>query len=111
MMRGDETLIIDLGLYTIEDHGHEWACDGYLSSNTTITHSLVVLSQYEPLQYESSGYGYTKSSGWEGFHMNWGWNGTGNGYFNENDYAVTVYNVTSNFKYNRKDFYYIYPNK
>jgi len=116
IMGGFRTQVLDLGFVSWVKHGHAWVCDGYLSSNTTTTYSLYVLTPYEPLQYEFTGYSYTGASGWEAYHMNWGWNGIGNGYYDNNDIAISLIDkngntVIRNYQYRREDLINIIPNK
>lgn len=74
------------------------------------------MTEYEPLQYEFTGYSYTGASGWEAYHMNWGWHGIGNGYYNNNDIAISLIDqngntVIRNYQYQREDLINIIPNK
>lgn len=70
-------------------------------------YSLSFSLQGAPLQYEYTGlnHHHSSSSGGAHYYMNWGWGGTYNGwYFNEN---TTPGN--NNYSSNRKDIVNIYP--
>ena len=71
-------------LGTFPDEGHLWVCDGYLAS-------------------QCDGYSYLS------FHMNWGWNGQGTGWFNYNNWTVTVNGTTRNYQYSQDMVYNIHP--
>ena len=43
------------------------------------------------------------------YHMNWGWDGTCNGYYLDDNMVITPGNETYHFKYNREDFINIQP--
>jgi hypothetical protein len=45
------------------------------------------------------------------YHMNWGWYGSQNGYYNDNNIEVEISNKKYNFSTNRKDIINIYPIK
>jgi hypothetical protein len=61
---------------------HAWVVDGYLSENRKV--KTCFLSNYSC---------YTDTQSRHFFHMNWGWNGMSNGYFNVDIYyAVLDYN-------------------
>lgn len=85
---------------------HTWLCTGYQSRSLSKEYLLYVISVIPPLQYEYTGlnHHHSSSSGGAHYYMNWGWGGTYNGwYFNED---TTPGN--NNYSSNRKDIVNIY---
>lgn len=77
--------------------GHLWVCDGYISSVCTST-------------VNANGNAVTVTSGWRNYHMNWGWNGSHTGWFDANDWRVTVSNGdVRNYQYNHCAIVNIHP--
>ncbi|MFK5958965.1 MAG: C10 family peptidase [Lutibacter sp.] len=86
--------------------GHAWVCDGYKQ-------------QYDLYIYnEGTQYEYTaQENRYEWLYMNWGWNGSGNGWFYKNNIwvnnvLITLHNgnvENPNFQYSRKCIYRIKP--
>jgi len=67
------------------NYGHMWVADGYLRAVYCSGQTLLKL------------------------HMNWGWNGQGNGLFNYDDFSVTIGNDTRSFNNNKYMIYNIIP--
>lgn len=65
--------------------GHMWVTDGYLRGVYCSGQSLLKL------------------------HMNWGWGGTGNGFFNYGNFSVTINGTTRSFNNNKYMVYNIIP--
>lgn len=88
-----------------QNYGHAWICDGYMYSNDYIKYTLLILSLTEPLKYEPCGEPYLyEPPRYMDFHMNWGWGGTGNGYYADNEwFDVNI------FSGNRMDLIHVYP--
>ncbi len=92
---------------------HAWVCDGRKTYTTTIH---LILMVYTPddryMQAENGGY-YSDSNSTEYLHMNWGEDGSGNGWFSGDNSSFSGYlnNVWSqyNFSTNRKDIINISP--
>lgn len=95
--------------YTTNHDGHAWVCDGFKENYIRLIHNPGTV--YE---YETAG-NYTN---W--LHMNWGWDGAGQGYSNNNGWffsnqiyvngvqiLVNGNAVNPNFQYNRKCIYLI----
>ena len=98
----------------INEEGHAWVCDGYHNSNTIYEYKLMTLEQcpssYEPTMFlnpytTTIHESYTPSY----YHMNWGLDGTCNGYYLDDNMVITLGNETYHFKYNREDFINIQP--
>ena len=80
-----------LGLVVEYQEGHEWVCDGYSSVS----------------------YRWCNSDGSQGgidnlyFHMNWGWDGTANGFYGFDNWAPS--GTAFNFQYFRRAIINIHP--
>ena len=87
--------------YTTYHDGHAWVCDGYKQQYDVYIHN-------EGTQYEYT----TQENRYEWLYMNWGWRGSGNGWFFKNHISingVTLNGVNANFQYNRECIYRIKP--
>lgn len=92
---------------------HAWVCDGR-KTYTTANH--LILMVYTPderyMQAENGGY-YSDSNSTEYLHMNWGEDGSGNGWFSGDNSSFSGYlnNVWTQYNYstNRKDIINISP--
>lgn len=75
--------------------GHAWIEDGIYSSYTNVTYTLYKLCSdlYPEFEYEES-----DTDPWNSysdvflFHMNWGWRGNYDGWYNDNKIAITTGN-------------------
>jgi hypothetical protein len=96
--------------------GHAWICDGVEYSNTIYEYKLMTLEDcpqsIEPTCF-SNPYNYTDFVSYSPatYHMNWGWYGSQNGYYNDNNIEVEISNKKYNFSTNRKDIINIYTIK
>lgn len=79
------------GLVVEYSTGHEWVCDGYIDTDI----------------YWCNPDGSQGGAGYLSFHMNWGWNGTSNGWYAFNSWAPTGQGL--NFQYARKMITNIHP--
>jgi Peptidase C10 family len=67
---------------TASDDGHSWVCDGYVFPSITNNNGTFGYRQY---------------------HMNWGWDGSDNGFFYCDNWSVTRYDGTLyDFQYNHR---------
>lgn len=66
------------------DEGHAWVCDGYTTRASHFHYVLKVLSQFEPLCYETANSYSTSTNGNNYYHMNWGWGEGNNGFYLDN---------------------------
>jgi hypothetical protein len=79
------------GLVVEYSTGHEWVCDGYIDTDV----------------YWCNPDGTSGGAGYLSFHMNWGWNGTANGWYAFNSWAP--YGQGLNFQYYRRAIINIHP--
>lgn len=75
-----------LGLIPYYADGHAWVADGYMRGFECY---------YDDNGNVNGGYGYVL------FHMNWGWNGSYNGFFGLNNFSV----AGDSYNYKRKMVY------
>jgi hypothetical protein len=71
--------------------GHEWVCDGYIDTDV----------------YWCNSDGSSGGAGYLSFHMNWGWDGTANGWYGFNSWAP--YGQGYNFQYYKQAIINIHP--
>jgi len=97
------------------DDGHAWVCDGYSNSNTIYEYKLMTLEQcpsgYEPTMFTNPytttiHESYTPSY----YHMNWGWYGTCNGYYLDDNMVVNPEGENVHYYRDREDIINIQPN-
>lgn len=67
--------------------GHAWVCDGYQQTKYIDIHNPDTNYEYE-----------TATCGPLFFHMNWGWNGSANGWYRCNDFAPSIYDFSDDLK-------------
>lgn len=79
------------GLVVEYRDGHEWVCDGYSDTD----------------YYWCNSDGTQGGAGYLNFHMNWGWDGTSNGWYSFNNWAPSGTNF--NFQYYRRAIINIRP--
>lgn len=79
------------GLVVEYQDGHEWVCDGYMT--------------YDVFWCNPDGTG--GGAGYLYFHMNWGWDGTANGWYGFDNWAP--YNTGLNFQYYRRAIVNLHP--
>lgn len=84
--------------------GHAWICSGYNAATGYVEYELhVLISEL----YMSSIDSYRENDfSYERLYMNWGWGGSYNGYYSDNN----VYNPVGSFNRNRKDIINVSPN-
>lgn len=89
------------------EFGHAWICDGLQTHERYVTYSLLLISCSEPLKYEQWGTPYVDhlTAVPTMYHMNWGNNGLGNGFFVEDGWPGS----TSIYSNHRQDLIHIYP--
>jgi len=80
-----------LGLIVEYQEGHEWVCDGYSATE----------------YYWCNQDGSQGGAGYLYFHMNWGWDGTSNGFYGFDNWAP--YGTGFNFQYYRRAIINIHP--
>lgn len=80
-----------LGLIVEYQEGHEWVCDGYSDTE----------------YYWCNQDGSQGGAGYLYFHMNWGWDGTSNGFYGFDNWAP--YGTGFNFQYYRRAIINIHP--
>ena len=89
--------------------GHAWVCDGYRRTKPQIDYYLYVIpindNPISSLEIAYENYVYDAiPTITEYFHMNWGWGGSHNGYFVNDDVSVLSYD----FYENRKEIFVDY---
>ena len=87
------------------EHGHAWVCDGFIFGYPATKYSLYVLVQYgSDLEYynRDTEEVVAYNSAYRYFHMNWGWEGSHNGYYYEDDVEPSV---DTNYCYYRRNLY------
>lgn len=90
-----------------EYKGHAWVCDGYQRNSSTTQYTLIVIPSDTGYFWEQEGTYQPPFNTYEYVHMNWGWNGSSNGWFMDDNIAVG----NRDYKYNRMDMLSIYPNR
>lgn len=89
--------------------GHAWVIAGAYQHTTNISYTLYRLTdtKYPQFQYDKAEAAdpYNNYSHVYSYYMNWGWNGTGNGWYS--DYYIVPSGVSGdcNFKNHRKELY------
>ncbi len=104
----------DRALGFISYNGHAWVCDGFrytcLKRNLTVV-TISAMYGYVEVRYTPDTDGSTATET-NYFHMNWGWGGSNNGWFNINSIGLTTSNGDyRNYQYDRNMVVNIYPNK
>ncbi len=90
------------------DTSHAWVCDGYRYAIPSRTYTLYVLMYedgYEPSYFGEAASDTVYDSYPFFFHMNWGWGGSKNGYFQDNNIYISNFdgNDYRNYNTDRKD--------
>lgn len=89
--------------------GHAWVIDGLSHHSTNIKYTLYRLTDvaYPDFRYDNAEAAdpYNDYSSYTLFHMNWGWSGDYDGWFYDQNIAVTRSDGTYNFSYDRKEMY------
>ncbi len=62
-------------------YGHAWVCDGIHYFPVSYYCTLKILSYFDPMTYETAGTYQTSIERPSYYHMNWGNNGSGNGFY------------------------------
>ena len=91
--------------YIPQEENHAWVCDGGRNTLLRETYTLMVISDVAPpLQWETPCDPYEYTEGNISLHMNWGWGGSANGWYVDNQNYASV-----NYTYDRKDLIEIRP--
>ena len=87
--------------------GHAWVIDGLYAYTCEVRYTLYRLSDrsYPDFRYDNAENAnpYIIFNDLYTFHMNWGWDGQGNGWFLDDDITVTVGSEKYNFYYDRQE--------
>lgn len=85
--------------------GHAWVCDGI--QNTVSGYDIVLKVLQSKTSFYTSNYGVVYNEAYPStyLHMNWGYSGSNNAFYNDNNIALSN---GRDYKYNRKDIINIY---
>jgi len=95
--------------------GHAWVIDGLYHSEYNVSYTLYRLSDawYPKFKYDKAEAAtpWNNYSAFTRFHMNWGWGGQGDGWFFDNNIAVSLPGESEkrNYHYDRKELYISKP--
>lgn len=102
------------GFFGLSFKGHMWVCDGYSSGRESFLIKLMTLEDC-PADYEPNSFlnplTHEEITGIQIslFHMNWGWYGTNDGYYADDDLWLNLDGESRNYAHGRKDIINIYP--
>lgn len=89
--------------------GHAWVVDGtyYYQNNVTYTLFRLADTAYPDFKYEEAENAdrWTEQSHVNTYHMNWGWGGRHDGWFNDNNISINASDGVRNYYYERKELY------
>ena len=84
--------------------GHAWVCDGFTESNSVTKYELWVLEDcpetHDPERFLNL-YNYSKDPSYSppAYHYNWGYSGSGNGYYSDNNPTYTFPNTQTSYTF------------
>lgn len=87
---------------------HAWACDGFQDLTTRTVYRLMTLNYQEPLTYNSIELLSEGEVGTKYYHMNWGYDGTCNGWFRDTNLGIVYNGENLNYSSARMDIVDIY---